>query len=35
VIYLYIDGLRKRFSVVRSRRRIGLLVPGGAVQHGD
>jgi multidrug efflux pump len=36
VIYLYIDGLRKRFSVLRSSRRVGLLIPGGAVpQHGD
>jgi multidrug efflux pump len=34
VIYLYIDGLRKRFSR-RSRRRIGLFIPGGAAQHAD
>ena len=34
VIYLYLDGLRKRFTV-RSTRRMGLFIPGGAAQHGD
>jgi multidrug efflux pump len=34
VIYLYIDGLRKRFSR-QSRRRIGLFIPGGVAQHAD
>ena len=34
VIYLYIDGLRKRFSVRRTNRRIGLFIPGGAIQNG-
>jgi multidrug efflux pump len=34
VIYLYIDGLRKRFSL-RSKRRMGLFIPGGAAQHAD
>jgi hypothetical protein len=35
VIYLYIDELRKRFSVRRSSHRFGLFIPGGAAQHAD
>jgi multidrug efflux pump len=36
VIYLYLDGLRKRFTRSHlSRRRIGILVPGGIAESAD
>jgi len=36
VIYLYLDGLRKRFTRTHaSRRRMGILVPGGVAESAD
>jgi multidrug efflux pump len=36
VIYLYLDGLRKRFTRSHeSRRRLGILVPGGIAESAD